>query len=129
MSEKLPSRNVSDSERETLPPPSGDRAVPEAATLPPASNVHVVITTLPPGERPSEPPASQRTLQVPGFEILGELGRGGMGVVYKAKQVAANRIVALKMILSGGAAGPAELARFKTEVEAVARGRSGGGAA
>src|SRR5262245_6124672 len=56
---------------------------------------------------------------VPGYEILGELGRGGMGVVYKARHVALRRVVALKMIL--GAAGDEERRRFKGETEAVAR--------
>jgi serine/threonine protein kinase len=63
----------------------------------------------------SEPPA------VPGFEILGELGRGGMGVVYRARQVALQRIVALKMVPNGAHAGPKELARFRAEAAAIAR--------
>ena len=58
---------------------------------------------------------------VPGYEILGELGRGGMGVVFKAHQVALNRAVALKMIKSGGFATEAELLRFQNEAEAVAQ--------
>jgi formylglycine-generating enzyme required for sulfatase activity/tRNA A-37 threonylcarbamoyl transferase component Bud32 len=58
---------------------------------------------------------------VPGYEILGICGHGGMGVVYRARQHKANRLVALKMIRAVEHASPTERPRFQIEAEAVAR--------
>ncbi len=56
---------------------------------------------------------------IPGYEFLSELGRGGMGIVYKAKDLTNDRLVAVKLILSGRGASLTELARFRIEAEAI----------
>lgn len=59
--------------------------------------------------------------RIASYAIMEEIGRGGMGVVYKAHDTRLKRTVALKVILAGGHAGEIELARFQTEAESVAR--------
>jgi eukaryotic-like serine/threonine-protein kinase len=68
----------------------------------------------------SEPSDPSELPRIPGYEVQGMVGHGGMGVVYRARHLRLNRPVALKMLLSGSCARPAERDRFRQEAEAVA---------
>ena len=95
----------------------GEALSAELAAAPP---VRVTRNTgaIPTGLTPAE---SREFPVVPGYEVLGILGHGGMGIVYRARQLKANRIVALKMIRAYEHATPQERLRFQIETEAVAR--------
>jgi eukaryotic-like serine/threonine-protein kinase len=74
-----------------------------------------------PGARgPSPWQAGAELPRIPGYDVQELLGRGGMGIVYKARHLRLNRVVALKMLITGAYAAPRDRARFQREAEAVA---------
>ena len=77
----------------------------------------VARRSLLPTSESSQPPR----LTVPGYEVLGELGRGGMGIVYEARELGLDRIVALKMIRGAVNLGDESRSRFQREAKAVAK--------
>jgi serine/threonine protein kinase len=84
--------------------------------------------TNPSGTTPGTSPASNPEVplqapepSLPNYQILNLLGYGGMGVVYKARQIDPDRVVALKLIAAGPRARPSDLARFRTENQAISR--------
>jgi formylglycine-generating enzyme required for sulfatase activity len=84
------------------------------------AELDVLLPTCAHGNVPPPPPEELPLPQVPGYEVESVLGRGGMGVVYRARHLRLGRLVALKMTLAGTCAGPDERARFRREAEAVA---------
>lgn len=103
---------------ETIAPKNSESF--DVPTVPPKSTF-LDVRTIPPGKSDSSADAPSDQKAFGEYELIEEIARGGMGIVYKAKHRKLNRITALKMILNGRFSSQEELQRFYIEAEAAAR--------
>ncbi len=96
--------------------PQWGRFAPEAAQLDTKIGSSVDKKTVPSGSQ-----RSSGAVRIPGYEVFEQIGRGGMGVVYRARHRRLNRDVAVKFLANAETSSPEAFVRFKTEAEAVAR--------